>query len=140
MNNIKRFICYVTYVMVFWYILVKADDYQRYLKHLYASTYDLTYHSIFISIFPILIGILIVLPQFIKTFKKPGTWKVDLIFFLTVGLPSLCIAITPIIFLAQFARKWSYAAFILGFHPNLVTVAGIVFGYVLLSSFGKQKS
>ncbi len=137
-NNVKRFISYLIYILAFGVIVIKADDFAQYLKHLYASTYNPTYQFVFISLFPILIGLLLVLPQFITVLKQKGTWKVDWIVLLVVGLPSLCTAMTPIIVLH--ANNWSGAAFVLALHPHLVTVAGILFGFTLITSFGKQES
>jgi hypothetical protein len=138
-NNLKRFIGYLMYVAAFGYFVIKADDYHRYLKNLYSSTYDGTYLWMFMSIFPIAVGLLIALPQFITTFKQKGSWKVDWIRLLSICLPSLCVVMTPIICLA-YSLQWKLAGFILGFHPSLVTVAGILFGFVLITSFGKIES
>lgn len=140
-NGLKRFIGYLIYVIAFGYFVIKADDYHRYLKNLFSVTLnDPTNLWLFISIFPIIVGILIALPQFITTLKQRGSWKVDWIRLITIGLPALCISITPIFVSIQLAFISKAIFFIVGLHPSLVTVAGTLFGFVLVTSFGKQES
>lgn len=134
-NNIKRFIGYLIYVVAFGYLVLKVDDFYRYSQALFSSTYNPPWLWLFISgIFPILVGLLLALPQFIKTFRQKGSWKIDWIVLLTVGLPALCIAITPIIYVAQFALNAKLSFLILQLYPTFVKVAGILFGFVLVIS------
>ncbi len=139
-NNLKRFISYLLYIVAFGYIVIKADDYHQYLKQLYSTTFNTTYLWLFMSTFPILVGLLIALPQFITTLKQKGSWKIDWIRLFPVGLPSLCVAIAPITYFADLPRNWGVIGFIVAFHPSLVTVAGILFGFVLVTSLSKQES
>ncbi|MEA4925323.1 MAG: hypothetical protein VB084_08440 [Syntrophomonadaceae bacterium] len=138
--HVKRFISYLIYVAAFGYLVIKADDYRQYLKLLYSTTFDTTALWLYMSIFPIIVGILLALPQFTRVFKQKGSWKVDWIVLLSAGLPSLCVAITPVIGPADFAHNWKFIAFIVGFHPSLVTVAGILFGFVLVTAISKQEA
>ncbi len=55
-NSIKRFIGYLVYVVALGYVVIIADNFERYLKKLYQSTYDLTGLWLFLSISPILFG------------------------------------------------------------------------------------
>lgn len=137
-HNFKRFVGYLFYVAAFGYIVIKANDYHRYLKE------SLSYYEfgplplfIFMVIFPIIVGFLIALPQFIRILWEKGPWKIDWVMLLTVGLPALFIAITPLIPRTQFAIHAKFILFITGQHPNLITIAGIVFGFVLITSLRK---
>ncbi len=76
-NNVKRFISYLIYVVAIGYLVIKADDYHQYLKQSYSATFDTTALWLFMSIIPIIVGILLALPQFITVFKQKGSWKVD---------------------------------------------------------------
>ncbi|MDD4776077.1 MAG: hypothetical protein PHG75_06170, partial [Syntrophomonas sp.] len=67
-----------------------------------------------------------------------GAWKVDWIYLLGVGLPALLVAITPM--LVNLSFDGPLIGFIVGFHPTLVTVAGISFGFVFVSAWSKQAS
>lgn len=139
MNNIlKRFISYLLYVVAFGYLVIKADEYHQYLKKLFSTTFDTTSLWLFASIFPIFVGLLIALPQFITVLKQKGSWKVDWIMLLSVGIPSLFVAITPINYLVNFSsQSWHFTGFIMN-HSNLITIAGIVFGFTLISSLGRE--
>lgn len=139
-NKLIQSIGYLLYIIVFGYMVIKADDYRRYLKDLYSSSYDGTSLWLFSSIFPILVGILMALPHLIRQDKHHGSWKLDWILLLTVGIPALAVAITPITYLAELPRHWSLIGFIVGYHPSLVTVAGILFGFTFVFAWSKQDS
>lgn len=139
-DNIKRFVAYFVFVVVLGYFVIIADVFEKYLKDLYASTYNPTYLFMFSAIFPIVLGLLLALPHFLRTSRQKGSWKVDWILLLSIGLPTLWVTLTPIISLIQSILYSSFGCFIFGLHPNLVTFAGVVFGYILVTSFGKQEA
>lgn len=139
-HNLKRFIGYLFYVAAFGYIVIKVNDYHRYLQE------SLSYYKfgplplfIFMAIFPIIVGFLIALPQFVRTLWEKGSWKIDWVMLLTVGLPALFIAMTPLIPHTPFAFHAKFILFITGKNPNLITIAGIVFGFMLIASLRKQE-
>jgi hypothetical protein len=132
-----RFVSYLVYVLAFGYFVIKADDFNRLLKRSYESTYDFTGVFLFMSLFPIIVGILLALPQFFVSYMRKGSWKVDWVALLAMGLPALLVAITPM--LVNLSFEGQLVASIL-LHPSLVTVAGILFGFVLVTSFNKQES
>ncbi len=137
-HNLKRIVGYFIYVVALGYFVIAAEQLRRHLEKLFGTTYDPTYYWTFLSIYPILVGVLLALPQLVKLFGQEGSWKVDWIPLLVVGFPSLLVAITPILCLAEFAQ-WKITALIFMYTPNLTFVAGILFGFVLVSSFGRQK-
>ena len=141
-NKVKRFISYLVYVVAFGYLAIKFDDLYRYFKDIFLSTYRPPYLWVcMVPIFEMLIGVLLALPQFIRTYRQEGSWKIDWIILLTVGLPAFCIAIAQI---AQYISiSWQPAASILmylPYYPTTVKVAGILFGFTLITSFSKQES
>jgi hypothetical protein len=139
-SNLKRLFCYLIYIIAVGFIVIMADDYHRYLKQLYTTTFKFSIKLwLFPSILATLVGILLALPQFITTLKQKGSWKVDWIRLITIGFPALCILITPIFVRIQFALIAKAIFFIVALHQSLVTVAGILFGFVLVTSFGKQE-
>ncbi|MEQ8201196.1 MAG: hypothetical protein ABRQ24_07230 [Syntrophomonadaceae bacterium] len=138
--NLKRFISYLLYVVAFGYFVIKADDYYRYIKQLYMRDFDLTPAFLFMSIFPIIVGFLLALPQFFVSYRQKGSWKIDWIVLLAVALPALLAAITPLLALVHLSFAGRVIGFAVELHPRLVTVAGILFGFTLVSSLSKQES
>ncbi len=144
-TKLIRFISYLVYMVAFGYFVIKADDFHRLLKRSYATDFDSTGTFMFMSLFPIIVGILLALPQFFAECKQKGTWKIDWIALAAMGLPSLLVAITPMLINLSSEEQiigfqGQVIGFIVGFHPTLVTVAGILFGFVLVTSFSRQKS
>jgi len=84
--------------------------------------------------FPILVGLLLVLPQWVTTLKQEGSWKIDWIMVLTVGLPALFFALAPIIWVLHSELLITLYHQIMTLHRGIVKVAGILFGSVLITS------
>jgi hypothetical protein len=139
-SSLKRIVGYFVYVIAFGSFVIVAEQLQRYLTNLFSSTYDPTYYWTFLSLYPILVGVMLALPRLVKLFGQEGSWKIDWIPLLVVGFPSLLVAIALIICLAEFAQTWRITTLIFMHSPNLTYVAGILFGFVLVSSLGRQKS
>lgn len=139
-HNLKRFIGYLAYIAVLGCFVIMADNVERYLKSLYAQTFDLTNLWLFFSIYPILLGILLALPLFFRTSRQEGAWEVDWVVLLSIGLPCLMIAVTPIMCLFPTSLYSKFGTFLFGLHPKLITFSGIVFGYVLLAAIKKRAS
>ena len=86
---------------------------------------------LFSIIFPIIMGMLLRLPQLIIEVMENRRWTFDWSKFIAIGLPTLLILIIYSI---------SYLGIIPAIHlilisgSTLATTAGIVFGYILLDS------
>ncbi len=142
LNKIKRFVIYFIYILVVGYLIMKGNDFFRYLREVYLIKYDPTYLWIWFAVFPILVGILLALPYLLSIINKPGKLQFDWVKFLAVGIPSFYAAITPIYILIclnhpEFVLKLSDYIFML--HERLIVISGVVFGFVLVSSFYKKE-
>jgi len=144
-RNLQRFISYLLYVVAFGYFVIKADDFKRLLSKAYATNFDSTYTFMFMSIFPIIVGVLLALPKLFESYMHKGAWKLDWVALLAVGLPALFVAITPMLINLSLEEQsigiiGQVIGFIVGLHPTLVTVAGILFGFVFVSAWSKPAS
>ncbi|NLW44572.1 MAG: hypothetical protein GXY92_05260 [Syntrophomonadaceae bacterium] len=144
-ENLKRFALCLIYVLFFGCFLLIVNDVYRYYNEIFSTTYRVPWSWLFIgSMVPIIIGLLLALPSFLKAYRTKGTWKIDWIMLLTVGLPALGIVIMQILYLAPYLGfEVPFSAlkpilFLYAEHPTLVKTSGILFGFVLLSAFGKQ--
>lgn len=94
MNNIlKRSIFYLIYVILIGFISIVGGQLNNYLFTLHATTFSSLYFW-FLPIYPILIGLLIALPQFITNARMPGSWRFDWAKFIIVGIPALYVTFT----------------------------------------------
>jgi len=131
-NNLKRTITYLIYVSIIGFISIIGDQFNNYLFTLYATTFSSLYFW-FLPIYPILIGFLIALPQFITNARKLGSWRFDWLKFIIVSIPALYMAFTFIIYFSQVGRLLPVIH-----SQQLYMIGGIVFGHLLLTSFYKQ--
>ncbi len=130
MKSLKRFMAYFIYVVLVGCFIVWANSFKIALQKEMNPII-----SIFVMLLPILIGLLLALPELYSVITKKGIWSFDWLKFIVVGLPSFLAAGAMYIF-------WSIS-FLHQYMPFLYndrilsTTGGIVFGYVLLTSFQK---
>jgi hypothetical protein len=135
----KRFLFIFFSTVVIGIIFYLGVDYQVRLKEKSAITFNLMPLLIFASIFPIFIGLLLRLPKLIIEIKDKKQWSFDWIKVITVGIPSLFIAMIPL--LAFYGTNLLfYKAYLLLGNTTFTSIAGVVFGYVLLDSLKNNNS
>ncbi|MCA1026037.1 MULTISPECIES: hypothetical protein [Cytobacillus] len=102
------------------------------------NSFNLLPFLIFATIFPIAIGLLLRLPKLIIEIKEKKQWSFDWIKVAAIGIPSLYIAMIPILSLSTSFENLLFAKelIFLG-DTTLTTTAGIVSGYVLFDSLKK---
>ena len=67
------------------------------------------------TLYPILIGIFLALPSFVRTFRSYGPWKFDWILFVTVGIPTLLGTLSVCILFSPVGPYFSVFSFLLPF-------------------------
>jgi len=101
---------------------------------------------IFSTLFPIAMGLLIAFPKFITECRKKGSWKLDWIKFIAIGIPILYIAIFPLVFLLSILGGDSNLPLLNGlYRPPLIMylpneLSGVVLGFLLLTVPYKEVS
>ena len=102
------------------------------------KTYEVLPVLIFVTIFPIVIGVMLRLPKMIMEIKDKKEWTFNWIKVIAIGIPALYIASLPILSYSSFGMSFLFAKeLMLIENTTLITTAGIVFGYVLLDSLKK---
>lgn len=101
------------------------------------ETYQPLPLMVFKMILPIVLGILMALPHFLELWtNKKVRWRFDWVKLTAIGIPTFFIAILPLAYFYP-PGLGRYLYFI---HSLLIppAIGGIVFGYLLLSSFEKR--
>ena len=134
----RRFFYYLGWTIVLGIIIYSGTKYQFFLKEDYMENFDAMSFVLFSSIFPIVIGILLRLPKLIHEIKENRQWTFDWAKFIGIGLPSLCILsmYVVIFYLPESVLPFIPQEIFLG-NPTVQTIAGVVFGFVLLDSIKK---
>jgi len=133
-DKLKWAVIYAIYISSIILISVMGDKFNNYIFLLYQTHFKSSYFW-FLPIYPILLGFLIALPQFIRNTHKTGAWHFHWIKFLVMGIPALYIAFTYIIYFSRFGNLLPVIH-----SQQLYIISGIIFGHVLLTSFYKQSS
>ncbi|MEK4404660.1 hypothetical protein MKZ26_09545 [Sporosarcina sp. FSL K6-6792] len=134
----KKFSFYFVSTIVIGFILYLAMGYQERLRKEVAETFNYMTSIAPVTIFPILFGLLLRLPKLILEIKEKKQWSFDWIKFVAIGIPSLYIAMMPML-QVFFGMKLLFGReiLLLGDPIAFTKIAGIVFGYVLLGSLKK---
>lgn len=137
MSKSIRIVIYIIYISVIIFAAIMGERFNEYLFLLYSTCFKPSYFW-FLPVYPILIGCLIALPEFISKALKAGVWRFDWLRFLIVGIPSLYIAFTYVIY---FGQRGNFLPFIylLIYSRQFYIISGIIFGYTLLASFNKYE-
>lgn len=135
-QTILRLVANLLYVIFVGSIIWLGNFYQKRMDFL-VSTIELDpkVRLLYISALPVIIGILIALPQFIGNIRRDGDIRFNWIRFISIGLPTLYVSILPLIYYS-IGKPIPFATLILQY-SMLRTVSGVVFGYLLLTSFEK---
>jgi hypothetical protein len=88
-ERMKRFFSYLLYTILMAYILLLGVKYETFLKKQASITFDGMPYFIFSIIFPVIMGLLFGLPQFIKEMKKDNSFTIDLVKLATICLPAM---------------------------------------------------
>ena len=139
--QIKRCLYYFICTVVFGFVFCLGITYKVWLVEQAASTFDGMPALIFSSILPILMGLLLRLPKLILEIKDKKEGMFDWIIVVAIGIPSLYIVTLPILPYTDFGGLLYFVNFtnylLVSGDTTLMTIAGVVFGYVLLDSLKK---
>jgi hypothetical protein len=138
MKTLARFSAYFAYVVLMGLILHLLLRYNHILLEYAKVTFNRYPHQIYITVYPIFLGILFALPNFIHNSKTKGKWKFDWVKGIAIGVPTL---LGSIIIWLYFSPLGMYIPLtpLLHYGTEFSTISGIVFGYTILNSFQKQK-
>ncbi|WP_404447622.1 hypothetical protein LG307_02395 [Sutcliffiella horikoshii] len=128
----KEFSRYFFWTVVIGLIFYVGSIYELHLVNEAQMNYSFWPQVIFAALFPILIGVLLRLPKLIKEIQQEKAWSVNWMKLLAVGLPTFYVALVPVLSLTNLFVYIPFAMDII--HLDLATLAGVVFGYVLMDS------
>ncbi|CAG9622307.1 hypothetical protein [Sutcliffiella rhizosphaerae] len=132
----RKFITYFFWTLFIGSVFYFGLMYQDHLINEARMNFNMLPAVIYATLFPILLGILLRLPKLLKEIKEQKEWSVNWIKLLTIGLPTLYIAIVPPL---SFSTSSFYLPFTMQIvHLDVTTVVGLIFGYVLLDSLKKE--
>ncbi|WP_339148824.1 MULTISPECIES: hypothetical protein [unclassified Sutcliffiella] len=133
----RKFLRYFFWTVVIGFIIYVGSRYELHLIEQGQMNYNFWPTVIFATIFPVLIGILLRLPRLIKEIKQEKAWSVNWIKLLAVGLPIFYVVLVPLLSLTSLFRYLPFAMDII--HFDLATLAGVIFGYVLMDSLKEDE-
>ncbi|EEG77100.1 hypothetical protein [Dethiobacter alkaliphilus] len=140
MNKSKRFFALLAYTIFIIFIFIQGESYGSALRQRAIAEFNMLPVMVYISLFPIFMGLLIAVPYFIHEMRKKGKWKFDWIKFIAIGIPSLYLTLFyPFYYVVPFSHYIYPIRFGLLNSQILFSLGGLVFGYLVLTSFYRVK-
>lgn len=134
----KRFLFIFISTVVIGMIFYIGMGYQVGLREKSAITFNIKPYIIFTTIFPVCMGMLLRLPKLIIEIKDKKKWSYDWMKAIIIGLPALYIAMIPLLAIV-FGTNLIFAEAFRG-DMTFISIAGVVFGYVMLDSLTSSDS
>lgn len=134
----------MNYLIYFFYFLVilllsfYGDLHQLNLKKLTGIDYNPYKYLFFSSLLPIILGLLISLPEMWNKYKTKGKWSIDKQKLMAIGIPSFFVSFMPILIFVPISKYLIFGQLIL-MSQLTITVAGVLLGCTILSSFNKNE-
>jgi hypothetical protein len=135
---LKWFIKYLFWSFIIIVILYLGATIQTHLKVEASENFNLNPYIIFTWLFPILLGMLLRLPQLVSDIIQKKRLSFDWIKLIAIGVPLLYLSSVPLMYL-NFPRI--YPEFAITFiYTNMTStnIAGVILGYIILESL-KEK-
>ncbi len=133
-NTLKRFLTIFLYTIFVIYIFYLGEVFLQHLRQQGQRTLT-DYWLVAIALFPIMMGLIIALPKFLREAQKDGDWEIDWVKLIAIGIPVLYLTIFPLVFVLPFLSTL-YPYPIHRYLPN--NVSGVVLGYLVLSVMHKK--
>lgn len=137
MNSIYRFFGYFIYVILVGIALVILIHFSRELLIQAKTTFNRMPHLYFITVYPVLLGILFSLPSLFRKISAQGKWGYDWIKALAVGIPTflgstlLFLTYSPYgNYLPKYLRMLASSEF--------TSLCGLALGYTITSCIKKK--
>lgn len=139
--TLKRFIGILVYTILISYMLMQYILYQEHLGVVASLSNEKQLLYYIVKVFlPIAAGVSISLPRFVVMLKEEGRWRIDWIKLIAAGLPTLYMAILPLLALHFGLNNLPFVIYLLYRHAIMPIISGVVFGYLLLAVFNKNKT
>ena len=140
-KNYKQVISYVIYILLFYLILYLGAFYSYRIIEYSKSTFKHEPMVIYLTFFPIILGLLAALPNLCLEIKKSGKWKMNWTKLIVIGVPSFLIGISLMYLSIETFLGLKiipdFLSFILVYDTPRI-LSGFIFGFIILDSIEKH--
>lgn len=137
MISVKRFSYFFVWAIMIGLIFYLGMKWGLRLEQTASSEFKVFPVVLFSVVFPVVMGVLLRIPQFILSIRGNNRWTFDWPKFTAVGLPTLLILIW---YLTSFVGAVPILHVFLIGGSTLPTIVGIIFGYILIDSFKQTEA
>lgn len=136
---LKRFLYYFAWTVALGIVFYFGIQLHDVALERSQSTFNPFFIYLFFALYSIIAGLLMCLPKFFLQMRIDQPWIFDWPVFIAVCIPSLTLVIMTLIPFTPLSGDWMRMfTFLYAAQTTIPTIAGIVFGYALLSCFKKK--
>lgn len=140
----KRFFYYFIWSIAIILVVYLGLQLQQVLDERTDMTFNPIPYWIYVTIFPVVIGLLLRTPKFMLERKQHRIQGFDWSKFLAVGIPAFIVLVLSLLPFLPFENVaypefYSRISLLLFSSTTAQTIAGLVFGYTLLDSFKSEE-
>lgn len=95
--------------------------------------------TLFQSVFALILGMVFAIPRFTMAYQDEGKMTFDWLKFVLFGIPSLIITVLPIFVYTDLLNSFNLSIDKFLVNEKIHFIGGIVFGFILLSSWYKTR-
>ena len=137
----KKIIGYLLYVSGLFLLIYFGDYYQEEMRVLTGRTFNPLPSTLFSVVYPVIVGLYLALPEFIRVLRRTGKIMVDWVRVIIIGIPTLFIDISVVLYFFTAVGQGSIVRWIVSDGYSLLgrALIGVVFGYTMLMSISKAE-
>ena len=140
MKRLLGYLLYMLFIVIFVYWGVRYGQYVKIQgERMISGLYSIYVLYAFIAFYPVIMGMILAVPQLIQHIRQEGKWKIDWQILLAIVLPTFLYNIQPLMsWLVQspfFNYNWNR---LMANDIRAYDISGIVCGYFLLSSLKRS--
>ncbi len=135
MRNNKQYLFWAIALIV---LLWLGSELQAILRNYQATYYKSIPYITFTVFFPILVGMFLRLPKYLKEKKSNENFSINWAKLLFLSLPLLFITLSPLYFVLGIPIVTFTWTILFSSSLTITTMSGIIFGYVLVESLREK--
>ncbi|MGG1663139.1 hypothetical protein [Brevibacillus sp. NRS-1366] len=139
MKVILRLGTYLAFTILVSYFITILSNYEYVLFEQSRMNFERFPHLLYLSLYPILIGLLFALPHLLREGKETGSWKYDWVKSVAIGLPALFGTTVILLYFSPVGNSLPpFLTYVLVHAKEFTIISGIVFGYTVLTCLSKS--
>ncbi|WP_148709050.1 hypothetical protein [Falsibacillus albus] len=136
----RRLFWYTVYMVCAFIILFTGETILENIRKSGSENFNLLPYAVYSFLFYFILGMFLSIPTMMKRMNRPEKWKYDWVLFIIIFIPSVFIALQPLLLYTSFFDVASFLEIPLNYLPITSILFTVAAGYSMLIGFKKQRT